>query len=263
MRGGGGMLAKSLLVLAMQAGHTLVDVAAGDEWETAQRGYAQMLGRGNAKQTRLAEQRLRTTRKQLIGASGTDVGLIRKALAIGWANWLADLLEEDPDAEADLQALVQEIPPVPPAGTPSAPRTATQPASSRAVSANGDAIIDAAEAPEPEHPGALAKRSQLAYSIGKAGDAATARDQFTALLPVAERVLGPEHPDTLTNRHNLANFAGYAGDTATARDQFAALLQVRERISGADFHDALVARFNLAYWTGRAGDAAAARDQFA
>jgi len=222
------MLAKSLLVLAMQAGHTLVDVAAGDEWETAQRGYAQMLGRGDAKQTRLAEQRLRTTRKQLIGAAGSDVGLIRKALAIGWANWLADLLEEHPDAEADLQALVQEIPSVPAAGTPSAPpagtpsappagtpsappaetpsalRTATQPASSRAVSANGDAIIDAAEAPEPEHPGALAKRSQLAYSIGKAGDAATARDQFAALLPVAERVFGPEHPDTLAARANLA-----------------------------------------------------------
>ena len=119
------MLAKSLLVLAMQAGHTLVDVAAGDEWETAQRGYAQMLGRGNAQQTRLAEQRLRTTRKQLIGAAGSDVGLIRKALAIGWANWLADLLEEHPDAEADLQALVQEIPSVPPAGTPSALHTET------------------------------------------------------------------------------------------------------------------------------------------
>ena len=180
------MLAKSLLVLAMQAGHTLVDVAAGDEWETAQRGYAQMLGRGDAKQTRLAEQRLRTTRKQLIGAAGSDVGLIRKALAIGWANWLADLLEEHPDAEADLQALVQEIPSVPPAerhlhACRDAIRTACRnairiayrnaPASSHAVSANGDAIIDAAEA-RPEHPGALAERSQLAYSIGKAGDAA-------------------------------------------------------------------------------------------
>ena len=35
---------------------------------------------------------------------------------------------------------------------------------------------------------------------GEAGDAAAARDQFAALLPVRERVLGPEHPDTLTAR---------------------------------------------------------------
>src|SRR5208337_4007296 len=202
------MLAKSLLVLAMQAGHMVVDVAAGDEWETAQRGYAQLLGHGDVTQTRLAEQRLQQTRKQLIGAAGTDVGLIRKALAVGWANWLADLLEEHPDAEADLQALVQEIravlptgtpsalptgtpsapptgtlpaprpaalsapatgtpsapptgtPSAPPTGTPSAPPTGTPSASNHAVSADGDAIIDAAEAPGPEHPGALAKRSQ-------------------------------------------------------------------------------------------------------
>src|SRR5208282_843798 len=262
---------------------------------TAERGYAQLLGHGDVTQTRLAEERLQETRKQVIGAAGTDVGLIRKALAVGWANWLADLLEEHPDAEADLQALVQEIravlptgtpsalptgtpsapptgtpsapptgtpsapptgtpsapptgtpsapptgtpsapptgtpsapppgtpsapptgtPSAPPTGTPSAPPTGTPSASNHAVSADGDAIIDAAEAPGPEHPGALAKRSQLAYSIGKAGDAATARDQFAALLPVAERVFGPEHPDTLAARANLAYWIGQAGDAAT------------------------------------------------
>src|SRR5208282_6666821 len=129
------MLAKSLLVLAMQAGHVVVDAAAGDEWETAERGYAQLLGHGDVTQTRLAEERLQETRKQLIGAAGADVGLIRKALAVGWANWLADLLEEQPDAEADLQALVQQIWPTPATGTPAA--------SNHAVSAHGDAIIDA------------------------------------------------------------------------------------------------------------------------
>ena len=294
---GGEMLGKSLLALAALAGRTVVDAAAADEWETAQRRFARLLGRGDAKQTRLAEQRLEETHEKLIGAAGTDVGLIRAALGVGWAGRLVDFLEENPDTEADLQTLVQEIQAVLPAETVSA--------SNHAVSANGAVSTDAAQGPGPEHPGALAARSELAYSTGQAGDAAgardqfaallpvaervlgpehpdtlaaraslaywtgqagdaaAARDQFAALLPVAERVLGPEHPDTLTNRHNIANFAGYAGDAGAARDQFAALLPVSERVFGPDHPDTLAARFNLAYWTGRAGDAAAARDQFA
>ena len=66
------------------------------------------------------------------------------------------------------------------------------------------------------------------------GDPAGARDQFAALLPVRERVLGAEHPDTLTARANLARWTGEAGDAAGARDQFAALLPVRERVLGAE-----------------------------
>ena len=74
------MLAKSLLALATQVGRTVVDDAVADEWETARHRFARLLGRGDAKQTRLAEQRLEETREKLIGAAGTDVGLIRKAL---------------------------------------------------------------------------------------------------------------------------------------------------------------------------------------
>ncbi len=73
--------------------------------------------------------------------------------------------------------------------------------------------------------------ASLAYWTGQAGDAAAARDEFAALVPVCERVLGPEYPNTLILRHNLADFAGYAGDAAAARDQFAALLPARERAS--------------------------------
>ena len=50
----------------------------------------------------------------------------------------------------------------------------------------------------PEHPDTLAARANLAYWTGKAGDAAGARDQYAALLPVLERVSGrraPGHPD--------------------------------------------------------------------
>ena len=41
--------------------------------------------------------------------------------------------------------------------------------------------------------------------------AARARDQYAALLPVCERVLGPEHPLTLAARANLAAWTGQAG----------------------------------------------------
>jgi hypothetical protein len=246
------MLGESLLTLAALAGQMVVDAATSDGWEKAERGYAQLLGRGNAKQANLARRWLEETREQLSRGAGADMGMVRTALAGRWAGRWADLLEEDPDAEAELRALVQEAQAALPAGQ--------GPPSDQAVSADGDASSYAAG---PDHPGALATRSELAYSAGQAGDAAAARDQFATLLPMAERVLGPEHPDTLTNRHNLANFTGYAGDGAAARDQFATLLRARERVFGADSPDTLVARFNLAYWTGRAGAAAAARDQFA
>jgi len=57
---------------------------------------------------------------------------------------------------------------------------------------------------EPAHPG---RRRQPRLLDRGAGDAAGARDQFAALLPVL-RVLGPEHPGTLAARHELARWTG-------------------------------------------------------
>ena len=61
-----------------------------------------------------------------------------------------------------------------------------------------------------EHPDTLAARGNLASWTGQAGDAAAARDQFAALLPVLERVSGAEHPETLAARANLASWTGQA-----------------------------------------------------
>ena len=106
-------------------------------------------------------------------------------------------------------------------------------------------------------------RGWLALRTGEAGDAAAARDQFAALLPVLQRVYGPEHPDTLGGRRHLADWTGTAGDAASARDQFAALLPVLQRVYGPEHRDTLAVRGHLANGTGMAGDVAAARDQFA
>ena len=117
-------------------------------------------------------------------------------------------------------------------------------------------VLDARERVHgPEHPDTLTARANLAEWIGQAGDAAGARDQYAALLPVIERV--PEAPSTratLTARHNLASWTGHAGDEAGARDQIAALLPVTERVLGQNAPSTLTARVNLAYWTGHAGD---------
>ena len=102
-------LGESLLALAALAGRTVVEATATNRWEAAERGYAKLLGRGNAKQTQLAEQWLEETREQFAGGPGADMELIRTALAARWTGRWADLLEENPDTEAELRALVQEI----------------------------------------------------------------------------------------------------------------------------------------------------------
>jgi hypothetical protein len=114
-----------------------------------------------------------------------------------------------------------------------------------------------------EHEVTLNARSYLASWTGEAGDAAGARDQYAALLPVRERVSGPEHLETLKVRGNLAFWTGEAGDRAKARDQYAALLPLFERVCGPEHLETLKVRGNLARWTGAVGDAAGARDQYA
>ncbi len=84
----------------------------------------------------VAERRLAETREQLVGAEGKDLDQARAVLAERWAGRLADLLEEHPDAEADLRTLVQEIQAALPAGTVSA--------ADHAVAAGRDVNISAA-----------------------------------------------------------------------------------------------------------------------
>ena len=115
----------------------------------------------------------------------------------------------------------------------------------------------------PDHPDTLSIRHSLARWTGQAGDPAGARNMYTELLPVRERVLGTDHPRTLSTRHNLAYNTGQAGDPASARNMFAELLPVRERILGTDHPHTLATRNELAYWTGHAGDPAGARDMLA
>jgi hypothetical protein len=114
------MLRGALVTLAAQAGWTVVSAAATDAWDTARYGFAQLLGDGDAKRVRLAEQRLDETHQQIADAANANSEETRIVLAERWAGRLADLLEEQPDAEADLRALLDEIQTTLPARTVSA-----------------------------------------------------------------------------------------------------------------------------------------------
>ena len=115
-----------------------------------------------------------------------------------------------------------------------------------------------------EHPDTLAARANLAHWTGQAGDAAGARDQYAALLPVQERVLGrraPGHADHPRQPRPLDRARrGMRPGPATSTPR---CCPYRSGCSGAEHPDTLGTRANLATCTGRAGDAAGARDQYA
>jgi hypothetical protein len=102
-------LEAALIALAALAGNTVVTAAVTDAWESARKGFARLLGRGDPAKIRLAEERLAETRGQLTQATGADMESARAALEAQWMTRMRDLLEEDPGVEADLRALVEEI----------------------------------------------------------------------------------------------------------------------------------------------------------
>ena len=114
----------------------------------------------------------------------------------------------------------------------------------------------------PEHLHTLAVKADLARWTGVAGDAVTARDTLSELLPARERVSGAHHPETLAVRADHARWTGLAGDPVGARELFARLLPVMEDVFGPDHPETLTVRANIARWTGLAGAVASARDLF-
>ena len=113
-------LAEALIALAALAGNTVVTAAVTDAWESARKGFARLMGRGDPARIKLAEERLAQTHDQLAQATGADLEQTRAALEAQWVTRLTDLLEEDPGVEADLRTLVEEIQAQLPAGIVSA-----------------------------------------------------------------------------------------------------------------------------------------------
>jgi hypothetical protein len=110
----------ALVALAALAGNTVVAAATTDAWEACRRGFARLLGCGDARKTELAEQRLADTHAQLTTAEDAALERARVAQEAQWTTRLTDLLEEDPGVEAELRSLVEEIRAQLPAGVVSA-----------------------------------------------------------------------------------------------------------------------------------------------
>lgn len=103
------MLAESEVWLASPAGWTVVAAAATDGSAGCKSEFARLLGRGDPRQTQVAVRQLSKTDYWLgeAGAAGPD--RVGAALAEQRAGRQPDLVEEDPAAEAEVRALVQEI----------------------------------------------------------------------------------------------------------------------------------------------------------
>jgi hypothetical protein len=109
-----------LITLAQFAGQTVAGAALTDAWEAVRGRFARMLGRGDPRKTRVAEQWLAQTYEQLAVAAGAELERTRETQAERWAGRFADLLDEAPDIEAELRALVEEVAAWLPAGSVSA-----------------------------------------------------------------------------------------------------------------------------------------------
>lgn len=103
------MSGEGLVALAQWAGQTVAAAALTDGWELVRGRFARLLGRGDARKTRVAEQWLVQTHERLADAPDGELEPVRVAQAERWAGRFADLLDEDPGVEAELRALVEEI----------------------------------------------------------------------------------------------------------------------------------------------------------
>lgn len=103
------MLTEALIALAAAGGTSLVQAAATDAWAVAKAGVARLLGRGRPERVTVIEARLEDSRTQLASLTGSQLRQGQQVQAQAWATRLQDLLEEDPDAAAGLERLLQEL----------------------------------------------------------------------------------------------------------------------------------------------------------
>ena len=93
--------------LVVLAGNALVTAAMTDAWEDIKHQVARLFGRGQADPK--IEQRLEATRAALGAATPAKLDAVRAHEAAKWSGRLSDLLEDYPDAEAEVRVLVDEI----------------------------------------------------------------------------------------------------------------------------------------------------------
>jgi hypothetical protein len=151
-----------LIALAQWAGQTVAAAAVADVWDSARHKFASLFGRRDPKRTEAAERWLAETHEQLTTADGGELESARTYQQQRWQARFVDLLDEDPDVEGELRALLEEIQAQLPAGAVSAGDHAV--AAGRDVNVRADhGSLSAAvlhgniTLPGPTHPGSAAR----------------------------------------------------------------------------------------------------------
>jgi hypothetical protein len=103
------MLAEALAALASTGATALVTAMVTDGWEGTRARFARLLGRGDDRQTEALEERLEHSRAVLAAVSGPDLTRAQAEQEIAWRTRLSDLLEQNPDAEHELRALITDV----------------------------------------------------------------------------------------------------------------------------------------------------------
>jgi hypothetical protein len=96
----------------LQAGTTtLVGLMVGDAWLQVRDRIAELIGRSSREETAVASQELEASRVQLLEAHQTGDAQSTQDIEAEWRSRLRRLLAKNPDAFAELQAIVQEFGP--------------------------------------------------------------------------------------------------------------------------------------------------------
>ncbi|WP_433832358.1 hypothetical protein ACQP2E_15930 [Actinoplanes sp. CA-015351] len=103
------MEAEWLVSLAASGSAALVAAAATDAWQQARAGFERILNQRDASRRRLTERRLDQTAAQVEQARPDERPEVRRRLQEQWQTRLSDLLEEDPTAAGQVQAVTDEI----------------------------------------------------------------------------------------------------------------------------------------------------------
>jgi hypothetical protein len=135
------MSADELVALAQFAGQAVAAAAVTDVWEAARSQFARLLGRGDARREDAAERWLDQTHQHLgATAPGADLKRVQAAQAQRWAGRFADLLDEDPEVEAELRVLVEAVAAQLPAGAVSATDHSVAAGRDLSISASGGGV---------------------------------------------------------------------------------------------------------------------------
>ncbi|MFB9530604.1 hypothetical protein [Nonomuraea roseola] len=95
--------------LAMAGAATVVGAMATDAWQSARSAAGRLFGQGDEGRREIAETRLDRAAAEVKVADPAHRDEVRERIAASWQIRLADLIEEQPQAEAQLRRMIEDL----------------------------------------------------------------------------------------------------------------------------------------------------------